>query len=222
MMQRFARWHIWIGWLAGVPLLMWSVTGLVMTLWPLDEVRGDHLRAAQPEVSLDNIVLPRLYEPIRSAELIRQADGPAWIVTGIDGRVWRNSAIDGSRIPPVIEEEARRIAEASYAGPGQIEKITYLPAGEADGGMRGGPPAWEVRYSTGTTLHIHDHTGQVIALHTPRWRVYDFAWGLHIMDLETRKNTHHPILIGFAIIGSLAALLGCILLFRRRKTRVQQ
>ncbi|HSJ78649.1 MAG TPA: PepSY domain-containing protein, partial [Erythrobacter sp.] len=217
----FARWHIWIGWLAGVPLLMWSVTGLIMTIWPIEEVRGDHLRAAQPEVPLDDIVLPRLYEPIRSAELIRQVDGPTWIVTGMDGRMWRNSAIDGSRIPPVIEEEAQRIAQASYAGPGRIENIAYVPAGQAAGGMRAGPPAWEVRYSTGTTLHVHDNTGQVIALHTPRWRIYDFAWGLHIMDLETRENTHHPILIGFAVIASLAALLGCILLFRRRKARVQ-
>ena len=29
-MRRFARWHIWLGWLVGVPIVMWMVTGLIM------------------------------------------------------------------------------------------------------------------------------------------------------------------------------------------------
>ena len=34
----------------------------------------------------------------------------------------------------------------------------------------------------------------------PRWwRFYDLMWGLHIMDLETREDTHNPLIIGFGI-----------------------
>ena len=29
-MQSLAKWHVWLGWLVGVPILMWTVTGLVM------------------------------------------------------------------------------------------------------------------------------------------------------------------------------------------------
>ena len=29
-MLQFARWHIWLGWLVGLPMLMWALTGLVM------------------------------------------------------------------------------------------------------------------------------------------------------------------------------------------------
>jgi len=219
IMQSFARWHIWIGWLAGVPLLMWSITGLVMTVRPIEDVRGDHLRAAQPEVATGNIVFPRLYDPIRSAELVQQADGPVWIVTGMDGSTWRNSAVDGTRVPPVIEEEARRIAEAAYAGEARIENIAYLPSAEVPAELRGAPPTWQVRSSDGTNHYLEDNTGKVLALRTPSWRIYDLAWGLHIMDLDTREDTHHPILIAFAIIASIGALLGCILMFRRRKAR---
>ncbi len=43
-MTKFARWHIWLGWLIGVPLVMWTLTGLVMVARPIEEVRGDHLR----------------------------------------------------------------------------------------------------------------------------------------------------------------------------------
>ena len=46
VMQRFAKWHIWLGWLVGFPILMWTVTGLVMVIKPIEEVRGNHLRKA--------------------------------------------------------------------------------------------------------------------------------------------------------------------------------
>ena len=48
IMQRFARWHIWLGWLVAVPLLLWTLSGLVMVARPIDEVRGNTLRIAHP------------------------------------------------------------------------------------------------------------------------------------------------------------------------------
>jgi uncharacterized iron-regulated membrane protein len=27
IMRQLARWHIWLGWLIAVPLLMWTITG---------------------------------------------------------------------------------------------------------------------------------------------------------------------------------------------------
>ena len=39
-----ARWHIRLGWLVGVPIVMWLATGLFMVARPIEEVRGTHLR----------------------------------------------------------------------------------------------------------------------------------------------------------------------------------
>ena len=52
IMQRISRWHIWLGWLVGLPVLMWTVTGLVMVAKPIEEVRGNHLRKQVPERAL--------------------------------------------------------------------------------------------------------------------------------------------------------------------------
>ena len=60
----------------------------------------------------------------------------------------------------------------------------------------------------------------MLALRTGQWRLYDVMWGLHIMDLQTREDTHHPILVVFAALAAIGAMLGCMLLFRRRKARV--
>lgn len=36
-MRRFVKWHVWLGWLAGVPLLLWTPSGLVMVAKPIAE-----------------------------------------------------------------------------------------------------------------------------------------------------------------------------------------
>ena len=168
--QRFARWHIWLGWLVGFPILMWTATGLFMVARPIEEVRGDHLRAAHRAVDPAQVMFPpAIGEPIHEARLVAQPDGPAWIVSAADGSRWRYSA----------------------------------------------------RFADGTHVYLDDATGEVLARRTGQWRLYDVMWGLHIMDLQTRDDTHHPILIGFAALATIGALLGCTLLFRRRKARVK-
>ena len=60
----------------------------------------------------------------------------------------------------------------------------------------------------------------MLALRSRLWRAFDFMWGLHIMDLQGREDTHHPLLIGSAALALLTSLLGLVLLGRpRRKAR---
>ena len=120
----------------------------------------------------------------------------------------------------MVEDEARRIAAAVYAGKAQLAGATYFPAGEAPVEARSAGAVWQARFADGTHVYIDDATGEVLALRTGQWRLYDVMWGLHIMDLQTREDTHHPILILFAALAMIGALLGCALLFRRSKARV--
>ncbi|HEY6814459.1 MAG TPA: PepSY domain-containing protein [Croceibacterium sp.] len=222
IMQRFARWHIWLGWLVGFPILMWTLTGLVMVARPIEEVRGDHLRAPHAAIDPAQLRFPAtIGEPIHEARLVAQPDGPAWIVTAADGTRWRYSARYGTATPPVVEDEARRIAAAAYAGKARLEGVTYFPAGEAPTEARSAGAVWQARFADETHVYIDDATGEVLALRTGQWRLYDVMWGLHIMDLQTRENAHHPILILFAALATIGAGLGCALLFRRRKARVR-
>ena len=39
--SRLRRWHVWLGWLVGLPMLIWTVSGLVMVARPIEEVRGE-------------------------------------------------------------------------------------------------------------------------------------------------------------------------------------
>ncbi len=221
-MRQFARWHIWLGWVVGLPVLMWTVTGLWMVARPIEEVRGEHLRAAHAAIDPAQITFPRrIGEPIHEAWLASQPDGPAWIVTAADGARWRYSARDGSVIPPVVKDEAQRIAEAAYAGRAAFTGATYFAAGEAPSDARAQAAVWQARFADGTRVYIDDATGEVLALRTGQWRLYDLMWGLHIMDPQTREDTNNPFVIAFGALAMIGALLGCALLFRRRKARVK-
>lgn len=219
IMRQLAKWHIWLGWLVGVPILMWTLTGLVMVARPIEEVRGEHLRTRASPMSSENLVLPRLTVPVESVELARQPSGPAWIVTEAGGGRFRYSARDGRLIAPVTRAEARRIAESAWAGEAALASLTYFPADSGPLDLRRPVASWQARFADGTHLYIEDATGQVLAVRTDWWRAYDFMWGLHIMDLQTREDTHHPLLILFAALATCGALIGCTLLFRRRKAR---
>lgn len=221
-MQTFARWHIWLGWAVAIPFLLWTISGLFMVVKPIEEVRGDHLRAETRAIDAAALTLPTFYKPVQSVTLTAQPDGPVWIVTEEGGGKYRYSAETGAAVPPVIEEEAKRLAESTYTGEGILEQITYFPAGSAPNDFGRNLAAWQAHYSDGTNLYVSDATGEVLALRTDWWRAYDFMWGLHIMDPQTRDDPHNPLLIGFSILGILTAILGSALLFRRRKAKMKK
>ncbi len=220
-MRRFAKWHIWLGWLVGVPVLMWTVTGLIMVWHPIEYVRGAHLRHEVPAVSTAALVMPQLPETVRSVTLQGFADGPGWIVVEEGGARYRYSAQDGRLYNPLSEAGAREIAEATFAGDGALEAVTYFPADQNPIDLRAGAAAWQARFADDTHIYIAAQTGEVLAVRSGWWRVFDFMWGLHIMDLQEREDTSHPILILFAALGVVGSLLGCTLMFRRRKARVR-
>ena len=59
--RRLRRWHIWLGWIIAIPMLFWTVSGVVMVWKPIGEVRGEKLLdPAQPSVSLARLSRPRL------------------------------------------------------------------------------------------------------------------------------------------------------------------
>jgi len=224
-MLRFARWHIWLGWLVGVPILMWTITGLVMVSRPIDEVRGTNLQREQPAQPLPGFPVP-LFNTLGSARemptvLATQMVDGAMITTATyaDGRVERYSAA-GKLLPPVTVSDARRIVAARIKGGDRISSIALFPADAPASDFRRPIAAWQVSLDDGTHVYVGESTGKIEAVRTRFWRVFDLMWGLHIMDLKDREDTSHPILIVFAALSVIGALLGTILMFRRRKARV--
>jgi hypothetical protein len=86
-------------------------------------------------------------------------------------------------------------------------------------------PAWQVAMTDGTRFYVDALSGEVVARRTRWWRFYDWMWGLHIMDLKTREDTHNPLVIGFAIVALVTSILALMMLpmtVRRRRKRASE
>ena len=217
LLPRFARWHIWLGWIAALPVLVWIVSGLFMAARPIEDVRGTDLRKPVLPIPAPGLRAPQLPGAVTRIALVDEAGRPVWAVTGADGVQARYSARDGLPLGPVNAPEAAAIAAATFAGPAKLDALRRWSAADAPLDLRKPRPSWQASYADGTHLYIDADTGEVLALRTRFWRAYDFMWGLHIMDPRTRENTSNWLLwiFGTAALGS--SLLGGVLLFRRRK-----
>lgn len=73
---------MWLGWLVGVPMLFWTVSGLVMVARPIEEVRGTDLLREPNSVSLTGpLVAPPIDgRPVKSLALEARANGARWVV----------------------------------------------------------------------------------------------------------------------------------------------
>ena len=223
-MRRFAKWHVWLGWAIGLPLLMWTVTGLVMVAKPIEEVRGNHLRKPVADMALPPdtriaVALPApATRPVQSVTTQMERGEAVTRITYVDGTVERFRA-DGRAMGPLSELEARLIVAGAIEGGDRVTATRRFAADDVPLDFRRPLPVWQVALADGTHVYVGVDSGKIEAVRTRWWRIFDTMWGLHIMDLQTREDTHHPILILFAALAAIGALLGCVLLFRRRSTK---
>lgn len=217
LMQRFARWHIWLGWAAAIPLVLWTLSGVFMALRPIDEVRGEDLRRPPAPFANQVLVPPQLTAPVTKLALVQEGQRAVWVTTAADKRQARYSADSGALLGPVDVMEARQLAEAAFAGPAKLTAIRRFTADQAPLDLRRPRPSWQASFEDGTHLYIDADTGEVLALRTKWWRAYDFMWGLHILDPVGRENSSHWLLWLFGGIALITSLFGTTLLFRRRR-----
>ena len=222
--SRLRRWHIWLGWIVGIPIFLWVLTGLVMVARPIEEVRGtDLLEGAQPIRLASPPVVPRIDGvPLSSLTLQQRAGGPRWVAELPDGTSRLADPATGAWLPNVSAVGAAQEVQSRYRGAASVARIALTDAENPPLELRRPIPAWQVRMTDGTNFYVDSRTGEIVATRTPFWRVFDLMWGLHIMDLSTREDTHNPLVIGFAIVALVTTLLALVMLpltIRRRRKR---
>lgn len=212
--------HRWLGLLLGVQLVIWMTSGVVMSLLPIEHVRGE--TAAAPDAPIE-LAVQNYFPP---AGVIAEVDGAQevtlrkWLgrdvyaVSGAEGAAMFD-ADTGERLTPLSEELARQVAESDFSGDGEIVTMELLRAPPREFGRPG--PVWRAAFDDkdDTRLYISPETGRVLARRNRVWRFYDFFWMLHIMDYKERDNFNNPLIRTFALTGLLFALSGLTLVVFR-------
>jgi PepSY-associated transmembrane protein len=212
--HRLRRWHIWLGWIVGLPFLAWTVSGLVMVARPIETVRGEGLIAEAPALPAGLAPVPPAIgpRPVASLRLEPRPDGPKWLIRYADGGARLADAATGRLLPRLAAADAARILESRYAGNARIAAVDRIAAEAPPIDFRRKVEAWRVTMSDGTHFYLDAATGEILARRTRWWRFYDLMWGIHIMDLKTREDAHNPLEIGFGIAALLTTLLALAML----------
>jgi len=214
--------HRWLGVVAAIQLLVWTGSGLFFALIPIDDIRGAHLQGQAPVFRLGYV---RLISPsslvsrhkelsmvsVDRVQIKQRLNTPVYIVESEHGLVVFN-AETAEKLEPLTKAEAISIASNVTRLP--ILSATLVGAVEPGTEYRGGElPAWKIELegSDHANFWIGANSGQLQAVRTTKWRIYDFLWSLHIMDYADRDNFNSWLLRGFALLGAVTILSGIVL-----------
>ena len=225
------RTHKWLALIVAVQAVIWTISGLYMTVIHIDTIHGDHFIRNIPvaPVTADELVSPaeagRAFSGVKAVRLSAQRGRPVYIVEAEAGQALVD-ARHGTRLQPPSKDQIASIARARYRGDERLIELTLIT--EIPGEIRGRkPPLWRAQFSgwNKPTLYIAPATGELVSRRHELWRVFDFVWMLHIMDYDERENVNNWLLRGMSALALATALSGVWLLwfaFPRKRRKAAQ
>lgn len=218
------RIHLWAGLVLGAQIILWMLSGVVMSWYDIDVVRGsvNAPPAAPRELEATSYASPGgviTQSPGAYAVELKYFDGaPVYVVSGPLGRGLFN-ALSGEKLSPIGEPRARDLAKKAFVGKGDIADLSLLDDPPQE--YRGHRPVWRAQFDDprNTRIYIAEDTGEVAARRNDVWRLYDFFWMLHIMDYEERDDFNNWALKIFAAAGLVFTISGAMMLAMRQGRR---
>jgi Na(+)-translocating NADH:ubiquinone oxidoreductase F subunit len=216
--------HKWAGLIIALQFVLWTGSGLIMSLLDHETVEGvqhqarhvqaDHAHAPAkwPAGLLSpSQVLAMAGQPVQTIEAFWLQDRPVYRLTDKNG-AWLADAADGRPVQ-VDAAVAGAIAAADYVGEGTAGQPERLDTATLE--VRGHEaPIWRVPFGDedGTTLYVSGQDGRILERRNDAWRLFDIVWMLHIMDYTGRQDFNNPLVIMMASGGLWIALSGMWLL----------
>ncbi|WP_084420264.1 hypothetical protein [Henriciella litoralis] len=215
--RTLSRAHKLVGLVIGLQLLFWTASGLFFTLFPIEQIRGEHLRREPVPVdltSLETLARPDVELAAQRVELRQVLDRPVWLVKG-DGWSALYNVETGEQLSPLGEAAVRQIALSAWAGDGDIASVQRVtsPPREAFSTK----PLWRVQFegADNATFWVDAEEARVTAVRTAKWRVFDVLWRFHIMDVTGDDRFDSWWLKIAAFLGLTSVMLGIGLLIQR-------
>lgn len=210
--------HKWLALFVGLQVVIWSLSGVYMTVVHIDTIHGDHLVREAP---VSGIGAGALSDPLA---LAAREKATGLRLSSVEGRPiyvaqgsWGERAFLATSAAPLDrpdERAIRALAASYYAGAEPIASARLITA--VPGEVRGRkPPLWRVEFDhwNRPTFYLSPVTGELLSRRHELWRVFDFVWMLHIMDYDERENVNNPLLRVFTWGAVLMASSGAWLLF---------
>ena len=107
------------------------------------------------------------------------------------------------------------VAEKTYLTPKSVIEITEEESGAEYRGRS--LPLYKIKTisedSKEINVYVDPFSKEIVAVRSNQWRIWDFMWGIHIMDWDERDNIGNIFLKIFSILALISALSGIYLFF---------
>lgn len=223
--------HRYLGIFIGIQFFLWTLGGLYFSWTNLDEIHGDHLNhksapiietaaMISPSEALSSNASECKSPDLRSLRIVSILGDTFYAVACDDSSGQKTHLLigtkDGKRRESLSESDARSVAAASMheqRAIKSVELVTDDTMGRHHEYREKPMPAWAVTFDgpEEPTAYVAATDGQIHAMRTTGWRVFDFLWMLHTMDFAGRDNINNYVLRAFSVLGIVTVMSGFLL-----------
>ena len=206
--------HKYLSILISIQLLLWTISGIYFAFNQIELVRGEQYRLPQAfsiDLSKVNLVL----DSVKSIQVARRFSEEILIVRKETGTEYLN--LEGVALEKLSKTQATSIVSAvTSLTPLAVEEIIDPEPGSEYRGRN--LPLFKVitqdQENDEINVYVDAISGQVVAIRSEQWRLWDLMWGLHIMDWETRDEINNWLLKLFSVLALISSLTGVFIFFR--------
>jgi len=199
--KKFIRtFHRYLSIFVSIQLLLWTISGIYFAYNKIELVRGEQYRLP---VDVEYRIFDRL-----GVSIIEKND---------NGDKTYETYPDGTEVEPLTKDEALLIASKKTSlnpTDGILINETYKGAE-----FRGRDlPIFKVQTDTEDNINIYINplTGDISAIRSDSWRLWDLFWALHIMDYQDRDNINNLLLKILSILALMTSISGIVLFFIKK------
>jgi hypothetical protein len=210
----YRKLHKYFSLLVSVQLLLWTISGIYFSFNKIENVRGEYLLKEVKPFN-ETIIKPVSFNDAKKITLVKRLDQSIFAVVKQDNTYYYNK--DGSPTQKISFELAKEIVlSKTFLKPLSIVEITKETEGAE---YRGRPlPLYKIDSSTKENerlnIYMQPFSGEILAIRSNQWRIWDLMWGLHIMDWQERDNIGNIFLKIFSLFALVSALSGIFLFYK--------
>ncbi len=206
--------HKYLSFFISIQLLLWTVSGIYFAFNKIENVRGEQYRLNQPA----DILLGELSFSIPDAIdiNIKKRLGDTIVIASTKSGM-RYLDTNGNPVNHITSDEAMAIVEqATTLQPQRVEQVNDSSRGSEYRGRV--LPIYRVITKNANdaeiNVYVNIYSGDISAIRSVQWRIWDLMWGFHIMDWVERDNIDNILLKIFSILALVSSLTGVLLFFK--------
>ena len=207
--------HKYLSLFISLQLLLWTASGIYFAYNKIENVRGEQYRE-QTSFSVDLGKINFEVEDISTLSFANRLNERVVVIRDTQGKKYFD--FDGNLIDKISFEDALKVVKTkTNLSPLSVEEVTEA---KKRAEYRGRDlPIYRVvstnKQNEEINVYVNPYSGDISAVRSTQWRIWDLLWGFHIMDWQDRDNIGNIFLKIFSVLALLSAITGIVLFFKK-------